>query len=456
MLISLLFSWQKEQDMSRASVAIVGRANVGKSSLFNALIGRRQAIVDSVPGVTRDRIFAHAEWYGKEFDLIDTGGFEPFMQEGYLPLIRAQAELAIEEADVIIFLCDVKSGVTAADLEISQLLRKSQKPVVVAVNKLEKPDDEFYSFYELGLGEIYPISALHRQGLAELMTEVIDLLPEQGGMSDFNGIKLALIGKPNVGKSTLFNFLLDDERAIVSDQAGTTRDALTERFTYDGEEYAVIDTAGLRRKARVADQVEKYSALRSASAVEDCDVALIMIDGTEGVTEQDTKVAGIAHNLGKACMFLVNKVDILGESEQTRLDLERQLKERFAYMSYAPYIFVSAVTGENISRIFPMIKRIYENNKRRISTGLLNEVLGEAILRQPPPQDKGRQLKIYYGTQIRTQPPTIVFFCNKKELSHFSYERFLENQLRQAFDFEGTSIVIKMRGKHDLGMFKEE
>ncbi|MDO5734174.1 MAG: ribosome biogenesis GTPase Der [Eubacteriales bacterium] len=442
--------------MRKPSVAIVGRANVGKSSLFNALIGQRQAIVDSVPGVTRDRVFATAEWYGKVFDLIDTGGFEPFMQEGYKPLIREQAELAIEEADVIIFLCDVKSGVTADDKEIAGILRKANKPVVVAVNKMEQRDDEFYTFYELGLGEIYPISAMHRTGLAELMTEVLKELPEAPEGAEFEGIRFALIGKPNVGKSTLFNHLLGTERAIVSDEAGTTRDALTEIFEYEGERYAVIDTAGLRRKARVADSVEKYSAMRSLNAVENCDVALIMIDATEGVTEQDTKVAGLAHNAGKASCFLINKADSLKESGGKREEIIRQVKTKFAYMSYAPMLFVSAKTGENVERIFPLIKEIYENNCRRISTGLLNEVLGEAILRQPPPQDKGRQLKIYYGTQIKTQPPSIVFFCNDKKLSHFSYERFLENQLRQAFDFSGTPVVITLRGKHDLGMFKEE
>lgn len=441
--------------MSKPAVAIVGRANVGKSSLFNALIGQRQAIVDSVPGVTRDRIFATTEWYGKVFDLIDTGGFEPFMKAGYKALIREQAKLAIDEADVIIFLTDVKAGVTADDKEIAELLRKSNKPVVVAVNKMDGENDEFYSFYELGLGEIFPISAMHRTGLAELMTEVLEHLPEYEDDADDDTIKLALIGKPNVGKSSLFNYLLGEDRAIVSHQAGTTRDALTERFSFDGEDYQIIDTAGLRRKSKVADKVEKYSTMRSQNAAERADVCLIMIDATEGVTDQDTKVGGLAHNNGKGALFLINKSDLLDNAEQRRL-LVMELKRRFAYMPYAEHLFISAKTGENVKKIFPLIKRIYDNNNRRIGTGLLNEVLGEAMLRQPPPQDKGRQLKIYYGTQVRTAPPEFVFFCNDKKLSHFSYERYLENQLRAAFDFAGTPIKITMRGKHDIGLFKEE
>ncbi len=441
--------------MSKPVVAIVGRANVGKSSLFNALIGQRQAIVDSVPGVTRDRIFATTEWYGKVFDLIDTGGFEPFMKEGYKALIREQAKLAIDEADVIIFLTDVKAGVTADDKEIAEMLRKSNKPVFVAVNKMDAQNDEFYSFYELGLGEIYPISAMHRTGLGELMTEVLEHLPDYAEDADDDSIKLALIGKPNVGKSSLFNYLLGEDRAIVSHKAGTTRDALTERFEFDGDEYQIIDTAGLRRKSRVADKVEKYSTMRSQSAAERADVCLIMIDATEGVTDQDTKVGGLSHNNGKGALFLINKSDLIDSAEQRRL-LVLELKRRFSYMPYAEHLFISAKTGENVNKIFPLIKRIYDNNNRRIGTGLLNEVLGEAMLRQPPPQDKGRQLKIYYGTQVRTAPPEFVFFCNDRKLSHFSYERYLENQLRAAFDFAGTPIKITMRGKHDIGLFKEE
>ena len=439
--------------MSKPVVAVVGRPNVGKSTLFNKLIGQRLSIVDDTPGVTRDRIYGDCEWCNRKIMLVDTGGIEPKTDDIILKSMRAQANLAIETANVIIFVTDLTSGVTAADNDIAAMLQKSGKPVVLCVNKcdsLGKTPMEFYEFYNLGLGDPIAVSSVHGHGTGDLLEAVYEFLPEENdGEEEDDIINVAVIGKPNAGKSSLINCISGEERSIVSDIAGTTRDAIDTRIEKEGTVYNFIDTAGLRRKARVEDQIEKYSVLRAQMAIERSDVCVIMIDGVEGFTEQDSKVAGLAMEEGKACIIAVNKWDAVEKDSYTMDSYRKKLMNDFSFMPYAPIIFISAKTGQRIDRLFELIKFVYEQNNMRISTGKLNDILADATARVQPPTDKGKRLKIYYMTQASTAPPTFVCFCNNKELFHFSYQRYLENQIRSIFGLEGTPVrfVIRERGE---------
>ena len=439
--------------MAKPVVAVVGRPNVGKSTLFNKLIGKRLSIVDDTPGVTRDRIYGDAEWLGKKFMLVDTGGIEPDNGDVILSGMRAQAQLAIDTASVIIFVTDINSGVTATDAEIASMLQKSGKPVVLCVNKCDgigEPPAEIYEFYNLGIGDPLPVSSVHGHGTGDLLDEVIAHIPEsEFDEDDEDVINVAVIGKPNAGKSSLINKISGEERSIVSDIAGTTRDAIDTAVERDGVKYNFIDTAGLRRKSRVDDKIEKYSILRAQMAIERSDVCVIMIDGKEGFTEQDSKVAGLALEDGKACIIAVNKWDAVEKDGRTMDGTRKSLMKDFSFMSYAPIIFISAKTGQRIDRLFELIKYVNEQNTMRISTGMLNDILSDATARVQPPTDKGKRLKIYYMTQASTKPPTFVCFCNKAELFHFSYQRYLENQIRSTFGLEGTPIrfVIRERGE---------
>ena len=437
--------------MSKPVVAIIGRPNVGKSSFFNALLGERVSIVHDQPGVTRDRIYATAKWRERDFLLIDTGGIEPEADDVLLKSMRAQAQVAMETADVIVFMCDLKAGLTASDHDIAIMLRKSKRPVIVCVNKVDHVGTlpaELYEFYNLGLGEVYPISASHRLGVGELLDAIYDHFPKENeGGDDEETIRVALIGKPNAGKSSLSNKMAGEDRSIVSDIPGTTRDAIDSLIVNSHGSYTIIDTAGLRKKSRIEDSVEKYSMLRSLAAIERANVCVIMIDASEGVTEQDTKVAGYAHNAGKACIIAVNKWDHVEKTTGTLETQERLIRERFAFMSYAPVIFISAKTGQRVDKLFEMISQVHEQSGKRLTTGMLNDLLAEATAMVPTPQDKGKHLKIYYGTQVATHPPQFVLFINDKELMHFSYERYLENQFRKNFGFVGTPIRFYLRMK---------
>ena len=441
--------------MARPVVAIVGRPNVGKSTLFNKLIGKRLSIVDNTPGVTRDRIYGNCEWLGHNMLLVDTGGIEPFSDDVILSQMRRQAELAITSADVIIFVTDIRSGVVAADSEGASMLQKSGKPIILCVNKVDNIGalpPEFYEFYNLGLGDPIAVSSVHGHGTGDLLDEVIKNIPE-GSFDDADEdiVKVAVIGKPNVGKSSLINKISGEERAIVSDIAGTTRDATDTVIHNSHGDFVFIDTAGLRRKSKVEDQIEKYSVIRARMAVERADVCVIMIDANEGFTEQDSKVAGIAHDLGKACIIAVNKWDAV-EKTGTTMDVQRKkLMNDFSFMSYAPIIFISAKTGQRLDRLFELIKFVDTQNAMRISTGKLNDVLSAATTRVQPPTDKGRRLKIYYMTQASTRPPTFVCFVNSKDLFHYSYQRYIDNQIREVFGLEGTPTryVVREREKRN-------
>lgn len=438
--------------MAKPVVAVVGRPNVGKSTLFNKLIGKRLSIVDDTPGVTRDRIYGDCEWRGKEFMLVDTGGIEPKTNDVILAQMRRQAELAISSAEVIVLVTELKAGVTATDYDVAAMLQKSGKPVVLCVNKCDtigEPSPEFYEFYNLGLGDPVAVSAAHGHGTGDLLDEVYRHL------SDFQGegygeeyIKVAVIGKPNVGKSSLVNRISGEERAIVSDIAGTTRDATDTVVDDERGKYVFIDTAGIRRKSKILDQIEKYSVLRAHMAVDRADVCVIMIDGTEGFTEQDSKVAGYAHEQGKGCIVAVNKWDAVEKNDKTMNELRGKLEHDFSFMKYVPILFISAKTGQRLDQLFEMIKNVNEQNSIRISTGVLNDILAHATARVQPPSDKGKRLKIYYMTQPSTKPPTFVAFVNDKELFHFSYQRYLENQIRETFGLVGTPIrfIIRERG----------
>ncbi|MBR2043211.1 MAG: ribosome biogenesis GTPase Der [Clostridia bacterium] len=438
--------------MAKPVVAVVGRPNVGKSTLFNKLIGQRLSIVDDTPGVTRDRIYGDCEWCNRKIMLVDTGGIEPKTDDIILKSMRAQANLAIETASVIVFVTDLTSGVTAADSDIAAMLLKSGKPVVLCVNKcdsLGKTPMEFYEFYNLGLGDPIAVSSVHGHGTGDLLDAVFEYLPtEENEDGDEEVINVAVIGKPNAGKSSLINCVSGEERSIVSDIAGTTRDAIDTRIIKDNAVYNFIDTAGLRRKSKVEEQIEKYSVLRAQMAVERSDVCVIMIDAVEGFTEQDSKVAGLAMEQGKACIIAVNKWDAVDKDSNTMDAYRKKLMVDFSFMPYAPIIFISAKTGQRVDRLFELIHFVYEQNNMRISTGKLNDILADATARVQPPSDKGKRLKIYYMTQASTAPPTFVCFCNNKELFHFSYQRYLENQIRSIFGLEGTPVrfVIRERG----------
>lgn len=438
--------------MSKPVVAIVGRPNVGKSSLFNALYGERISIVHDTLGVTRDRIYAPSKWREREFIMIDTGGIEPENGDQIMHGMRLQAEIAIETADVILFMCDIKSGMTAADEEIAVMLRKANKPVVVAVNKVDKvgePPAEIYEFYNLGLGEVIAISASHRLGIGDLLDAIFEHFPKaQENEDDDSTIRVALIGKPNAGKSSLTNMMTGQMRSIVSDVPGTTRDSIDTEVTNEFGKFTIVDTAGMRKKGRIEDEIEKYSMVRALAAIERANVCVILIDATVGVTEQDTKVAGIAHNAGKACIFAINKWDLIDKETGTLENMTRIMKDRFSFMDYAPILFISAKTGQRVDKLFKKINDVYEQSGRRLTTGVFNDMLNEAIAMVPTPQDKGKHLKIYYGTQVSTFPPTFTLFVNDKELSHFSYERYLENQVRKNFGFEGTPIRFFLRNKN--------
>lgn len=434
-------------------VAVVGRPNVGKSTLFNKLIGTRLSIVDDTPGVTRDRIYGDCEWLGHNFLLIDTGGIEPFTNDVILSQMRTQAEIAIASADVIVLVTDITCGVTATDQEVASMLIKSGKPIVLCVNKCDSigaVDPEFYEFYNLGLGDPVAVSSVHGHGTGDLLDEVIKYFPEEEeGEEDDDVINVAIIGKPNVGKSSLVNKISGENRVIVSDIAGTTRDATDTFVENDYGKFNLIDTAGIRRKSRITDQIEKYSIIRARTSVERADVCVIMIDATEGFTEQDSKVAGIAIDEGKACIIAINKWDAVEKDGNTMKEYTNKLKNDFSFMSYAPFIFISAKTGQRIEKLYELIVHVYNQNSMRISTGKLNEILGLATARVQPPTDKGKRLKIYYITQASTRPPTFVFFVNNAELFHFSYQRYLENQIREVFGLDGTPIrfIIRERGE---------
>ncbi|MGN0566755.1 MAG: ribosome biogenesis GTPase Der [Candidatus Limousia pullorum] len=438
--------------MAKAIVAIVGRPNVGKSTLFNKLVGQRLSIVDDKPGVTRDRIFGECEWRDRKFTVIDTGGIEPHSDDIILSQMRRQAELAIDTADVTVLVTDIRTGMVATDMEVASMLLKSGKPVVLCVNKCDKigePEPEFYEFYNLGIGDPIQVSSVHGHGTGDLLDAVYDLLPPEADEEEESEvISVAVIGKPNAGKSSLINKITGEERCIVSNIAGTTRDSIDTRVVNKFGEFNFIDTAGLRRKSKVDDDIEKYSIIRAKMAIERCDVCVIMIDGEVGYTDQDSKIAGLAHEAGKGCIIAVNKWDAVEKNDKTMNEFRKRLGIEFAFMSYAPMVFISAKTGQRLDRLFELIKHVANQNSMRIKTGMLNELLAQATTRVQPPTDKGRRLKIFYMTQASTKPPTFVCFCNDAELFHFSYQRYLENRIRETFGLEGTPIrfVIRERG----------
>lgn len=439
--------------MRKVIVAVVGRPNVGKSTLFNTIAGKQISIVQDTPGVTRDRIYAEGNWLNYYFTMVDTGGIEPISDDVLLKQMRSQAELAIETADVIIFVTDVKSGVVDADYEVAEMLRRSKKPIVLCVNKVDsikKYGNDIYEFYQLGLGEPFPVSAANHLGLGDLLDEVVKHFPKEGLEEEENGtLKIALIGKPNVGKSSLTNKLLGENRVIVSDIAGTTRDAIDTEVTYNGTPYIFIDTAGLRRKGKVTEDIERYSVIRTVAAVDRADICIVLIDAVEGITDGDTRIAGIAHESGKGVIIAVNKWDLVEKNDKTMQEFTKQLKEKFAYMDYAEYLFISAETGQRIHKIYELVNMIHDNQVMRIKTGVLNEILARATAMKQPPSDKGKRLKLFYITQASVAPPTFVIFVNDRELMHFSYTRYIENQIRENFGFRGTPIrfIIRERGE---------
>ncbi len=439
--------------MPKPIVAIIGKPNVGKSTFFNYLAGKRISIVEDTPGVTRDRVYAESNWRGRNFTLIDTGGIEPESEDIILSQMREQANLAIEMADVIIFLTDIKQGVTAADKEIAIMLKKSGKPIVLVCNKAdnyERDKQEIYEFYNLGIGEPFPISASNALGIGDVLDEIYAHFPEKDqNEEDDEVIKVAVIGKPNVGKSSLINKILGENRTIVSNIAGTTRDAIDTYFENEKGKYVLIDTAGIRKKSKVNERIEKYSVMRSLLAIERADVCLMMIDANEGVTEQDTKIAGEAHEAGKGVIIVVNKWDEIEKETGTLEKYKKEIYAKLAYLSYAPIIFISAKTGQRVEKLFDMINEVAKQNAMRISTSVLNQVINEAIAIVQPPTDKGKRLKIFYGTQGSTKPPTFVIFVNSKELFHFSYERYLVNQIRKEFGLQGTPVRIIVREKNE-------
>lgn len=438
--------------MSKPIVAVVGRPNVGKSTLFNKIAGQRISIVQDTPGVTRDRIYAEIEWSGHNFTLIDTGGMEPGAENIILRQILNQAEIAIETADVIVFVTDVKQGVTDEDAKVADILRRTRKPVILAVNKVDdmrRENMDIYEFYSLGMGDPIPVSAGQMLGLGDLLDVIVSYFPENEKEEEEDAIKVAIIGKPNVGKSSLINKILGEDRLIVSDIPGTTRDAIDTKIEIDGQKFVFIDTAGMRRKSKIKEDIERFSIIRAVAAVERCDVAVLVIDANEGVTDQDTKIAGIAHERGKAAVIAVNKWDSIEKNDKTMNNFLKDIDSELSYMSYAPKVFISAKTGQRVPKMIDMIKTVREDNALRISTGVLNDVLIEAMAIQQPPSDKGRQLRIFYITQASVKPPTFVLFVNDRQLMHFSYRRYIENQLREAFGFVGTPIHFVVRERKE-------
>jgi GTP-binding protein len=441
--------------MSKGIIAIVGRPNVGKSTFFNKITGTRTAIVEDTPGVTRDRIYYETDWNGRELLVIDTGGIEPVTDNILLKQMRMQAQIAIEHADVIVFMCELQTGVTASDRDIAAMLKKAGKSIILAVNKVDTIGDlpaGFYEFYELGLGDPVPVSSLHGTGSGDILDIAVSLLPpDDGEKEDDEAIKVAVIGKPNAGKSSIINKISGEERVIVSDIPGTTRDAIDTFIENEYGRYVFIDTAGIRRNAKIEDNVEKYSVLRANMAVERADVCLVMIDANEGITAQDERIAGIAHNAGKASIIVINKWDSIDKDNSTVKEFSKDVYTALSYMTYAPHIYVSAKTGQRVNRLYEMINKCNEQANRRITTGLLNDLLADAVARVQPPSDKGRRLKIYYMTQTGVKPPNFVLFCNSVQLFHFSYQRYIENCIRKAFGFEGTPIrlIIKQRGDNE-------
>ncbi len=436
--------------MKRAIVCIVGRPNVGKSTLFNRLAGSRIAITEDKPGVTRDRIYAEGEWLNNHFTLIDTGGLEPDKEDTIMTNIRRQAEIAIDTADVILFVVDGREGLTSTDREIGNILHKSGKETIVVCNKIDsqKTSDELYEFYELGIGDIMPISAEQGLGIGDLLDEVIRHFPEDADVeSDEDLTRVAFIGKPNVGKSSLVNYILGEERTIVTNIPGTTRDSIDSHFTFKDIEYVLVDTAGLRRKRSIYEKVERYSVVRTLASIDRADVCVLVIDGTEGVTEQDTKIAGYAHDNGKAIVIAVNKWDIVEKQDRTYREFEKKIRETLGFINYAPIVFISALTGQRVNKLLETIDLVNNNYNLRISTGVLNDIINQAILMNQPPSDKGKRCKILYGTQVGVRPPRFVLFVRNKELMHFSYERYLENQIRSHFGFVGTPIVFELKEK---------
>ncbi|KRN93435.1 ribosome biogenesis GTPase Der [Pediococcus stilesii] len=435
--------------MSNPTVAIVGRPNVGKSTIFNRIAGERISIVEDTPGVTRDRIYTHSEWLGHNFNLIDTGGIqigdEPFLEE-----IRDQAELAIDEADVIVFLVSAREGVSDADEVVAKILYKADKPVILAVNKVDNPElrQDIYDFYSLGFGEPFPISGSHGLGLGDLLDEIISKFPEDQANEEDDAIRFSLIGRPNVGKSSLVNAILGEHRVIVSDIAGTTRDAIDTRFTDGDDEFVMVDTAGMRKKGKIYENTERYSVMRAMKAIDNSNVVLVVLNAEEGIREQDKRIAGYAHEAGRGIIIVVNKWDTLKKDNHSLSNFEQAIRQEFAYLSYAPIIFVSAVTKQRLSQLPELIKKVDHNHRRRIQSSALNDVLMDAIAVNPTPSENGKRLRVYYGTQVSTEPPTFVIFVNDPDLMHFSYERFLENKIREAFDFEGTPVhLIERRRK---------
>ena len=439
--------------MSKPVVAIVGRPNVGKSTLFNALAGEKISIVKDTPGVTRDRIYADVTWLDKEFTMIDTGGIEPDSRDVILSQMREQAQIAIDTADVILFLTDVRQGLVDADSKVADMLRRSGKPVILVVNKVdnfEKYMPDVYEFYNLGIGDPVPVSAASRLGIGDLLDQVMEHFPEhEAGEEEDDRPRVAIVGKPNVGKSSIINRLLGENRVIVSDVAGTTRDAVDTVIVHDGKEYVFIDTAGLRRKSRIKEELERFSIIRTVTAVERADVVLMVIDAAEGVTEQDAKIAGIAHERGKGVIIVVNKWDAIEKNDRTMREYESRIRQVISYMPYAEIMYVSAVTGQRLNRMYDMIDMVIANQTMRIATGVLNEIMTEAVAMQQPPSDKGKRLKLYYITQVSVKPPTFVIFVNDKELMHFSYTRYLENKIREAFGFRGTPLRFIIRERKE-------
>lgn len=442
--------------MRKAIVAVVGRPNVGKSTLFNVIAGKQISIVQDTPGVTRDRIYADASWLNYHFTLVDTGGIEPDTQDVILSQMRSQAELAIDTADVILFVTDVRTGIVDTDYEVAEMLRKSGKPVVLCVNKVDsfqKFGNDIYEFYSLGLGDPFGVSSVNQLGLGDLLDEVVKHFPaELNTEEEDDTVKIALIGKPNVGKSSLVNKLLGQNRVIVSEIAGTTRDAIDTEVVHNGEHYIFIDTAGLRRKGRVSDDIERYSVIRTVAAVDRANICIVMIDATQGVTAEDARIAGIAHESGKGVIIAVNKWDAIEKTDKTMQEFKKTMKETFAYMDYAEFLFISAETGQRLHKIFEMVNFVRQNQTLRIKTGVLNEIMAKATAMKQPPSDKGKRLKLYYITQIGVEPPAFVIFVNARELMHFSYTRYIENQIREAFGFVGTPLrfIIRERGEENV------